>query len=152
CDEEALWKMTFLARGLPFYAQLIGLHAARFAIKSRRRTVDSSDVASALQSAVTELDQTIKATYLTAIRSPRGDTLYAPILLACALAKGDELGGFQQTAVTEPLSRILPGKSYRPTTFAFHMNEFCTPARKSVLERFGEPRAYRYRFSDPLLQ
>lgn len=152
CDEEALWKMTFLARGLPFYAQLLGLHSVRAAIADRRRTVCQADTTLGLKNAVNELDQTIKETYLTAIRSPRGDTLYAPILLACALAKGDELGDFQQTAVTEPLNRILPGKNYKPTTFAFHMNEFCEPSRKKVLERVGEARNYRYRFTDPLLQ
>lgn len=151
-DEEALWKMTFLSRGLPYYAQLLGMHSARSAIRSRSRKVRPEDVDSALKEAVGELDQTIKETYLAATRSQRGDTLYAPVLLACALAKGDELGSFQQTAVAEPLNRILPGKNYKPSTFAFHMNEFTQPARKCVLERFGEPRNYRYRFTDPLLQ
>jgi Cdc6-like AAA superfamily ATPase len=152
CDDEALWKVTFLARGLPFYAQLLGMHAAKMAIRDRRRSIDPKHIDEALIGAVGELDQTIKETYLTATRSQRGDTLYASVLLACALAKGDELGAFQQTAVTEPLNRILPGKNYKASTFAFHMNEFCELPRKRVLERFGEPRSYRYRFTDPLMQ
>jgi Cdc6-like AAA superfamily ATPase len=152
CDEEALWKMTFLARGLPFYAQLVGMHSARVAIREGTRMVVAPYVNTALRAAVNELDQSIKEAYITATRSQRGDTLFTPVLLACALAKGDELGAFQQSAVTEPLNRIIPGKNYRPTTFAFHMNEFCTPLRKQVLERVGEPRSYRYRFTDPLMQ
>ena len=152
-DEEALWKMTYLSRGLPFYAQLIGMHSARAAIRNRLRLVKTEHVEDALKAAVSELDQTIKEAYFAAVRSQRGeDTLYGPVLLACALAKGDELGAFQQAAVTEPLNRILPGKDYRPTTFAFHMNEFCEPTRKCVLQRFGEPRNYRYRFTDPVMQ
>lgn len=31
------------------------------------------------------------------------------------------------------------------------MNAFCDAQRRRVLERFGEPRNQRYRFSDPLM-
>lgn len=152
-DEEALWKMTFLARGLPYYAQLIGMHAGRAAVKRGFPQVIAADVEKGLKSAVLELDQSIKEAYFTAIRSQRGDhTLYASVLLACALAKNDELGAFQQAAVAQPLNRIVPGKDYKPATFAFHLNEFCDPARGKTLERFGEPRNYRYRFTDPMMQ
>ena len=152
-DEEALWKMTFLARGLPYYAQLLGMHAAREAIHLNSKKVMPNHVDAALASAVLELDASIKETYHFAIRSPRKDTtLYAPVLLACALAKCDEMGEFQQSSVTEPLNRILPGKNYRPTTFAFHMNEFCKEQRKGVLVSNGQPRNMRYRFTDPLMQ
>lgn len=152
-DEEALWKMTFLARGLPYYAQLVGMHSARAAINARTRKILVEHVELALVKAVNELDQSIKEKYHRAVRSQRNDeTLYAPVLLACALAKCDEMGDFQQAAVTEPLNRIIPGKSYRPTTFAFHMNEFCKESRESVLACDGEKRNLRYRFTDPLMQ
>jgi hypothetical protein len=36
-------------------------------------------------------------------------------------------------------------------TFQKHINEFCGDDRGPVLERAGSPRAYRYRFRDPLL-
>lgn len=151
-DEEAMWKMTFLARGLPFYAQLIGMHSGRAALDDHRREINAADVGSALSASVSELDQSIQDSYMKAIRSPRNDALFAHVLLACALAKGDELGAFQQSAVTQPLNRILPGKNYKPATFASHMNEFCNEQRGGVLHRDGESRNYRYRFSDPLMQ
>jgi Cdc6-like AAA superfamily ATPase len=153
CDDESLWKMTFLARGLPYYAHLLGMHAARAALTKKTIRISTENVDSALSSAVSELDASIKEDYHAAVRSPRNDaTLYEPVLLACALAKSDEMGEFQQSSVTEPLNRILPGKNYRPTTFAFHMNEFCKTQRKSVLVSNGEPRNMRYRFTDPLMQ
>jgi Cdc6-like AAA superfamily ATPase len=151
-DDEALWKMTFLARGIPYYAHLLGMHAARTAIHRKSRKVDNSCVDEAQIAAVAELDASIKDRYFAAVRSQRGeDTLFAPVLLACALAKTDELGAFQQAAVTDPLNRIVPGKNYKPTTFAFHMNAFCEEQRKQVLEKFGEPRNQRYRFTDPAM-
>lgn len=152
-DEESLWKITFLARGLPYYAHLLGMHSARVAISQLTTAVTADCIDKALEGAIAELDQSITDNYFAAIRSPRNEeTLYAPVLLACALAKSDELGAFQQASVTEPLNRILPNKNYKPTTFAFHMNEFCEDARRKILQRFGEPRNQRYRFSDPVMQ
>lgn len=151
-DDESLWKVTFLARGIPYYAHLLGMHAARSAIKRKTIQVDAACLDEAQVVAVAELDASIKENYFTAVRSQRSDdTLFAPVLLACALAKTDELGAFQQSAVTEPLNRIVPGKNYKPTTFAFHMNAFCEEQRKAVLEKFGEPRNQRYRFTDPAM-
>lgn len=151
-DDEALWKMTFLARGIPYYAHLLGMHAARSAVQRKQRRIGRECVVDAEAAAVLELDASIKDAYFAAVRSQRSDdTLYAPVLLACALARTDELGAFQQTAVTAPLGRVLPGKNYAPSTFAFHMNAFCDPQRRRVLERFGEPRNQRYRFTDPLM-
>jgi hypothetical protein len=152
CDDDSLWKMTFLSRGIPYYAHLFGMHAARAAVRRRQVTVDGDCVQAAQGAAVAELDASIKESYFSAVRSQRSeDTLYAPVLLACALARIDELGAFRQAAVTEPLNRIVPGRNYKPSTFAFHMNAFCDPERRRVLEKFGEPRNQCYRFTDPML-
>lgn len=79
--------------------------------------------------------------------------MYEPVLLACALADADELGRFQQASVQTPLSEIIiRDKPYTATTFAFHMNEFCTPKRNNILERDGPERNLRYSFSDAMMQ
>jgi Cdc6-like AAA superfamily ATPase len=152
-DADMIWKVCFLSRGLPYYAHLLAMHAARYAIDQRRMTVKHQDVDKALENAISELDQTIKEKYVMAVRSQRAeDTLYAPVLLACAFAMTDELGRFQQTAVAGPLNKFLPGKNYHASTYALHMNAFCEDDRGRVLQRFGTPRNYRYRFSDPMMQ
>lgn len=153
-DSDAIWKMVFLSRGLPYYAQLLGMNAALFSISIRKLAVKHSDVDKALNIAISEVDQSIKEKYVIATSSMRGDgeTLYPSVLLACAFAATDELGRFQQSAVTSPLNKIILGKSYMPSTFALHMNAFTTPERGSVLQRFGGVRNYRYRFTDPMMQ
>lgn len=152
-DADTVWKVCFLARGLPYYAHLLAMHAARYAIDNKRMNVVHTDVDRALEGAISELDQSIKEKYVMAVRSQRAeDTLYAPVLLACAFATTDELGRFQQTAVATPLNKILPGKNYQASTFALHMNAFCTDDRGQVLQRFGTARNFRYRFSDPMMQ
>jgi Cdc6-like AAA superfamily ATPase len=152
-DADAVWKIIFLSRGLPYYTHLLAMHSARYAIDHRKVVVTHDDVDKALEDALTELDQSIKEKYVLAVRSQRTeDTLYAPVLLACAFAATDELGRFQQAAVAAPLNKIVPGKGYQASTFALHMNAFCEPDRGCVLQRFGSARNYRYRFADPMMQ
>lgn len=152
-DADAVWKIIFLSRGLPYYAHLLAMHAARYAIDNRKTVIKHDDVDKALEGAITELDQTIKEKYVMAVRSQRTeDTLYAPVLLACAFAVTDELGRFQQSAVAAPLNRIIPGKNYQASTFALHMNAFTEANRGCVLQRYGTARNYRYRFADPMMQ
>lgn len=152
-DADAVWKMIYLSRGLPNYTHLLAMHSATYSIDQKRLSVTHKDVDAALERSVRELDQSNKEKYMSAIRSQRGeDTLYPSVLLACALAPTDELGRFQQSAVTGPLNKLNPGKNYQAATFALHMNALCMPERGSVLQKFGTPRNYRYRFTDPMLQ
>lgn len=152
-DADAVWKIIFLSRGLPYYTHLLAMHAARYAIDHRKTVVKHEDVDKALEDAITELDQSITEKYVMAVRSQRTeDTLYAPVLLACAFATTDELGRFQQSAVAAPLNRIVQGKSYQASTYALHMNAFTEAERGCVLQRFGTARNYRYRFADPMMQ
>ena len=152
-DADAVWKIVFLSRGLPYYTHLLAMHAARYAIDNQKMVVTHEDIDKALEGAITELDQSIKEKYVMAVRSQRAeDTLYAAVLLACAFATTDELGRFQQTAVAAPLNRIIPGKNYQASTFALHMNAFTEAERGRILQRFGTARNYRYRFADPMMQ
>lgn len=152
-DADAVWKIAFLSRGLPYYAHLLAMNAARYGIDHKKTTVKHEDVDKALESCISELDQSIKEKYVLATRTQKSDgVLYPSVLLACAFASTDELGRFQQTAVTSPLNKILPDKNYQPSTFALHMNSFCEEERGRVLQRFGTARNYRYRFSDPMMQ
>ena len=75
-----------------------------------------------------------------------------PVLLACALAQTDELGRFQQSAVAGSVKQDLPREKLCGNDYAFHMNAMCTDERMRVLERLGDEKNFRYRFSDPMMQ
>ena len=152
-DADAVWKIAVLSRGLPYYAHLLAMNAARFCIDQKKTSVSHRDIDSALDRSISELDQSIKENYVLATKTQKSDgILYPSVLLACAFATTDELGRFQQASVTSPLGKILPDKNYQPSTFALHMNAFCEAERGCVLQRFGTARNYRYRFSDPMMQ
>jgi hypothetical protein len=63
----------------------------------------------------------------------------------------DALGYFHPADVVDPLSSILERANVTIATFQKHINEFCEKERGPILERAGVPRAYKYRFLDPLL-
>lgn len=152
-DADAVWKIAYLSRGLPYYAHLLAMNAARYCIDLKKTAVKHDDIDRALDRSIGELDQSIKESYVLATKTQKSDgVLYPSVLLACAFAVTDELGRFQQSSVSLPLSKILPDKNYQASTFALHMNAFCEPERGCVLQRFGAVRNYRYRFSDPMMQ
>lgn len=153
-DDEALFQIAFLSRGLPYYSHLIGRHAALASLSNKRLTVRDDDVFTGLNEALKEVDQTITKNYLNAVVSQRNEeTLFEPVLIACALAEPDDLGQFQQAAVGAPLAEISPRTPpYTAATFAFHMNEFCEEKRGCILVRGGEARNYRYAFTDAMMQ
>jgi hypothetical protein len=153
-DDEAVFLMAFLARGLPYYAHLCGRYAGMVAVRAKRKRITVDDVIGGFGEALTEVDQSITEAYLSAVVSQRGEeTLFEPVLLACALAETDKLGQFQQVAVAKPLAKIVNRTPpYAAATFAFHMNEFCEEKRGNILERDGPARNIRYRFSDALMQ
>jgi hypothetical protein len=94
---------------------------------------------------------TILSAYNKATSSPQTQNLYAQVLLACALAKTDELGYFPAAGVSKPLSAIRGKKCYVPS-FARHLSDFCEGKRGHILQKIGETRRLRYRFIDPLMQ
>jgi Cdc6-like AAA superfamily ATPase len=153
-DDEALFQIAFLSRGLPYYSHLVGRHSALSALSAERIIIRDDDVYQGLAEAMKEVDQTITKEYLEAVVSQRDEvTLFEPVLIACALAEPDDLGQFQQAGVALPLAEISPRTPpYTAATFAFHMNEFCEEKRGCVLQRSGEARNYRYSFTDAMMQ
>jgi Cdc6-like AAA superfamily ATPase len=142
-------RISLLAEGLPHYVHLLALTAARTALQDDREEVRLTDVQKAVEDVVKT--HSLVREYQTAIQSPRRDTLFANVLLACALAEKNRLGYFTAGAVKEPLSRIM-GRPYDIPAFARHLTAFLEPERGCVLKREGTERRYTYRFTNPLLQ
>jgi hypothetical protein len=61
------------------------------------------------------------------------------------------MGYFHAGDVLSPLSIILKRDNVVIATYQKHINDFCEADRGQLLEREGSPRAYRYRFRDPLM-
>ena len=146
---SAVRRIVSLSAGLPHYTHLLGNTAGQTAVANDRDQVTVGDVDEAIAQAVEK--HSIRSEYQKATRSPRPDNLFPHVLLACALAKKDQLGFFPAGAVRDPLEVIARRRLEIPA-FARHLAEFLEPGRGPALQREGVPRRYFYRFANPLLQ
>ena len=149
-EEAALSRIARLAEGLPTYAHSLSLRAGTLAVQDDDERVRLAHVERAAKQLVDSPHST-RSAYITATQSPRPENLFAQVLAACALATKDELGYFTPASVKEPLSKIM-GREYDIPAFSRHLSEFIGESRGAILQRKGEPRKYRFRFRDPLMQ
>jgi Cdc6-like AAA superfamily ATPase len=148
---DALQRIVLLSQGLPHYAHLISLYAARESADSQSLDITDETVGRAIDKAITGAQESITNAWHQAIRSARKDNLFADVLLACALAEKDQQGTFAAVDVRGPL-REISGKPYALGSFAQHLNDFCDKSRGPLLQRTGTARKHRYRFANPLMQ
>lgn len=150
-DSSALTKISKLAQGMPHYAHLLGLNAARTALDNQQNEITKEIVEQAVDAAIAGAYQSVRDDYDRAIWSNRKDNLFGDVLLSCALAEKNEGGFFAAQNVRAPLRQIT-GKEYEIPSFAQHLNEFSDANGRNVLKKVGTTRLFRYRFLSPLLQ
>jgi len=147
---DAKWKIINLAKGLPAYVHGLGKHACLAALVSGGCLhIEEPHVDRAIDGLIASSDRTFADVYEAATRSAQPDNLLRHVLTACALAKVS--GYFRPAAIKEPLSGIL-GRQVEIANFQNHLKAFIDPKRKAILQRDGEPRAYRFRFRQPAMQ
>ncbi|MBI2316157.1 MAG: ATP-binding protein [Betaproteobacteria bacterium] len=150
-DPAALMQITSLSQGLPYYTHLLALYAARAALDGQSRQITSVHIETAIRDAMERSQQSIKTSYYEATKSQQSDNIFRQVLLACALARTDEFGFFTAAAVKEPLTQIMK-KAYDIPSFARHLKIFSEGRPLPILQRVGEKRKFRFRFSNPLMQ
>jgi hypothetical protein len=148
--DDAKAQIAELSQGLPHYAHLLGLYAAEEAVNNNQKNITEDNLAKAIYSAVDKAQQSIRSAYHKATSSAR-KTLYAEVLLACAIAKTDEMGYFAATDLRGPMTKIM-GKQYNIPAFSRHLNDFCEDKRGPILQKKGFTRRFRFRFINPLMQ
>jgi hypothetical protein len=129
----------------------LGKFSCYAAIDRRRLTVVEADVDRAIDTILESSQQSLKQAFEIAVRSNQPYAKFREVLTACALAKTDESGFFTQTAVRGPLSQML-GRNIEIGHLRPQLHELIEEKRGKVIERVGEERGYRYRFSDPAMQ
>jgi hypothetical protein len=128
----------------------VARHAAIVAAENERTEIEKDDLTQAVADAVANQQQSIVNAYEKATHSPR-ENLYKPVLLACALARKNELGYFSAVDVREPMRQITHN-DYGISAFSQHLNDFCEGSRGPILQKIGERRSFRFRFINPLLE
>ncbi len=148
---DAIRKIVLLARGLPHYAHLLGLHSVRATADRGSDTVAVQDVDAAIRKALQNTQESTRTDYHRATLSARKNNLFKQVLAACAVSDVDDLGYFQASDIRQPM-KLITGKNYDIPAFTHHLNAFCGDGRGRILQKTGIPRRYRFRFTNPLMQ
>lgn len=148
---DAITHVCTLSMGLPHYTHALALEAGRAAIDRQSIEVELRDAEVAVRNMVRDAQQTVYKAFNTATYSPRRENTYFKVLLACALAPTDHLGFFRPSDVREPYCEIT-GKRYDIPGFARQLHELCSDARGGALQKSGQSRRVRFRFTNPMLQ
>lgn len=149
-DKPTLDRIAVLAQGLPHYAHLLGLYAARTALDDLSLEIQIGVLDQAVKRAIDGAQQSIRNAWHAATVSARKDSLFADVLLSCALAKMDDMGTFAAQDVRTPLNAVT-SKTYDIPNFAQHLSEFSDAKRGNILQKIGVSRRFRYRFTNPLV-
>lgn len=136
--------------GLPYYTHSLSLYSGLKAIDEGRTHISVGDVFDVTATAATK-SHSILSVYLKAATSPQPNSLYADVLLACAMITPDALGFFSPADISASMTAVM-GKPYYVPSYVRHLNEFCDERRGPILHKQGEAYKSRYRFVDPLMQ
>lgn len=147
---EAREMIVGLSKGLPHYTHLLCLNASELTVHQTSKTVDESNVSTALATIVRN-KTTVSTAYDHAISSSHKDSIHERVLVACGMCHTDQDGYFSSPDVANQLEKLL-NKECPVSVFSRHLNEFCSNKRGPVLARKGTERRYRFRFIDPLMQ
>jgi hypothetical protein len=150
-EGNAQWKIVNLSKGLPTFVHGLGKFACHAALDRRRLTITETDVDQSIDTLLESSQQSLKEAYERAVKSNQPSARYREVLIACAMARVDETGFFTQTAVRGALSQML-GRTIEIGHLRPQLHELIEDRRGKVIQRVGQERGYRYRFSDPAMQ
>ena len=150
-DGPPLHEISRLAKGLPHYAHLLGLHAGRRAVAIGSRSIKQEHIGPAIESAISKAQVPIRTAYAMATTSTKKNALYKEVLLACAMAEADDFGYFAPKDVQQPLERILK-RPYGVPAFARHLHTFCDLDHGPALIKADIPNRPRFRFENALME
>lgn len=150
-NSNASKHITHLSQGLPHYTHLMGLHSSRQALDEKTKNITLDHVRKAIYQSLAEAQQSIQSAYHKATISPRKDNIFKEVLLACALAKSDDLGYFAPADIRDALNKIT-NKNYDIASFSRHLSDFCDASRGFILQKTGKKHRFRFRFANPLMQ
>ena len=142
---DVVRRVADFARGLPYYAQLLGLHASRSAVSRGSNTVERSDLAYAASRCLQEAERGIVDSYNRALAGVRRNEL-EDALHAAALCPADEYGIFDPSELTA--ADGAPGFADLDEMLGRLTGE----DHGAVLVPVPEPGRIRYRFRNQMMR
>lgn len=151
-DPAVVQKTILYSSGFAHYTHLLGKYTTKRAIESRSSAIEMLHFTQGMTEALSNVNETIRNTYQSAVLSPKESTLFEDVLYACAMVDTDEHGTFRASDLVNPISR-LHGTPRKIQAFQYHLGKLCLEERGAVLERITVAKSRtRYRFCNPLFR
>lgn len=148
-EADVRQSIVEFAQGLPYYAQLLGLFAARSAVRRRSGRVERQDLRHAVQRAAEEAESRIKEAYGLALGS-HDNTSFQDALFHAARCRTDEFGTFTAADVA---AAGRTGEAEIPLlSLQYPLKKLTEPERGAVLRRIPGTNGLRYQFSSQMLR
>jgi hypothetical protein len=150
-EPEVRSQIISVSQGFPQFTHLLGVAAARAAIDEGRHNVLVADVKAGVGRALAQADQSKRDLYHKASTGTKSHNMWKEVVAACALATAEERGYFSSRSVQARLSALI-NRPVIQQAVAYHLGKLIERDRGPLLERVGQERRYRYRFTDPLMR
>ncbi len=142
---DVVRRISDFVRGLPYYAQLLGLHAARSAVSRGSTTVERSDLAYAVSRCLQEAERGIVDSYNRMLAGARRAEL-EDVLHTAALCPADEYGIFDPSELAGPDGQPVYSDLDELLT------RLAAEDHGAVLAPVPEPGRIRYRFRNQMMR
>jgi Cdc6-like AAA superfamily ATPase len=143
-------RIAGFAKGLPYYAQLLSLHAARSAVSRGSSEVSLQDLAYAVARCVQEAERSIVEAYNKAL-GPDRKASFADVLYVAAQCRSDEYGTFHPADMVQVPVREN-GDPLSLLSLQYPLSRLSDDERGGVLQRLAEPGGFRYRFRNQMMR
>lgn len=150
-DDVTRDSIVALSKGLPYYAQLMGLHAGRNAEKRNSKTIEIYDLQVALQTIVDSMDPLIVKQYELATRGEH-NLFMMDVLFAAAFSHQDPYGAFTVTDASHAMQRNF-GKVMQQLTVHKALSKLSENEAGPILEKVRLPSGtLTYSFVNPSMR
>ena len=133
-DDVTRDMIVSFSKGLPYYAQLLALHAGRVALERGSSKVDMDHLRNALDKVLREADPLVKTSYDIATKDET-NLFTVDVLYAAALAKFDKYGSFS-AADTAKIIVDDDGRQISELTLHNALNNLSLQKNAEIIEKW----------------
>lgn len=149
---EVRRRIVLLAKGLPYFAQLLSHHAARHAVSRGSTEVAGHDLAHAVALCLREAERSIVEAYNQVLGAEDRKAAFQDVLFVAAQCRMDEYGAFHPDDMAQvPVRR---GEPLMPLSLQYPLEQLSDETAGSVpiLQKVVEAGGCRYRFTNQMMR
>jgi len=150
-DPKVRRTIVSFAQGLPYHAQLLGLFAARNALRRHSMTVEHEDLRYAIERACEEAEARIREAYALAVGHQESSS-FVDVLYHAAICASDEFGTFTAADVAAAAKRSEDDETFSLLSLQYPLKKLTEPERGAVLRRMAGPGGLRYQFCNQMMR